>query len=257
MQRLAILVYGIGVYVVFTGTVLYAMGFVTGIVVPRTLDKAPPPVENWVGWLIDLGMLSLFALQHTVMARTNFKQRLTKIIPAAAERSTYVLMTCLILILIFWQWREIPGVIWSTDNPIAVRTIIGVSFLGWGIVFLATVLINNFELNGLSQVWRQFRGTAPAPKRFVTPLLYKYVRHPLYVGFFIAFMATPQMTAGHLLFAVVATAYVVLDVIFFEEPSLVSEFPDEYSKYQQRVRMFLPLPKRKKHAAQSTTSSES
>ncbi|MFG0256958.1 MAG: methanethiol S-methyltransferase [Phycisphaerales bacterium JB043] len=250
MQRLAVLTYGVVVYAFFFLTFLYAIGFVTGIVVPRTIDQAPLfEVSGWQVWAVNIGILCLFAIQHTIMARQGFKRWLTRFIPQAAERSTFVLMTCLILNLLFVGWQPLTQVIWNVENQAAAWTFTGISLLGWGLVLVSTFLINHFHLFGLQQVWFNFTGKGEAPKRFVTPFLYKLTRHPLYLGFFIAFWAAPTMTVGHLLFALITTAYVVFEVVFFEEPDLVRDFQTEYPRYQRTVRMFLPLPRRSKGGA--------
>ncbi|MHC4977021.1 MAG: methanethiol S-methyltransferase [Planctomycetota bacterium] len=250
MQRFAVLTYGVVVYAFFFLTFLYAIGFVTGIVVPRTIDEpALFEVSGAAAWLVNIGILGLFGIQHTIMARKGFKNWLTRFIPKAAERSTFVLVTCLILNLLYIGWQPMTGVVWDVQNQALASVLIGVSLLGWGIVLLATFLINHFHLFGLHQVWSNFTDGGEPPKKFVTPMLYKVTRHPLYLGFFIAFWAAPTMTVGHLLYALITTTYVVFEVVFFEEPDLVRDFKTEYPLYQRTVRMFLPLPKRSKGGA--------
>jgi methanethiol S-methyltransferase len=241
MRRFLILAYGIVAYVVFLVSFLYAIGFVGGFVVPRTIDSGPQ-TETTTTVLIDLALLSLFAVQHSVMARPFFKRWWTKIIPPAAERSTYVLASSVILFLLFWQWRPLPSVVWSVTNPVLAGGLWGLFGLGWLIVLMSTFLINHFDLFGLRQVYLQFTGQPYMPLPFRTPLLYRIVRHPIMVGFLIAFWATARMTQGHLLFAAVVTVYVLI-ALQLEERDLLTYYGDEYSSYRRRVRMLLPLPR--------------
>ena len=238
MGPILALAYGVAAYFVFLCTFLYAIGFVNGVVVPKTVDtgSAGPIGEALV---IDVLLLSLFAVQHSVMARKPFKRWLTQFVPASIERSTYVLLASLALILLFWQWRPIPAVVWEAANPALAMALLGLSLLGWAIVLLSTFLINHFELFGLQQVLLNLVGRDAAEPRFRTPLLYKLVRHPLYLGFIIAFWATPMMTAGHLLFALVTTVYILV-AIALEERDLIELFGDEYRRYRQRVAMLIP-----------------
>jgi methanethiol S-methyltransferase len=187
--------YGLLAYVVFLAAFLYAIGFIAGLVVPKTIDTgAVTPVVNAL--VIDILLLSLFAVQHSVMARTTFKRWWTQFVPAAIERSTYVLLASLALILLFWQWRPIPAIILQTTNPVLVMALVGLSFVGWFIVLVSTFLINHFELFGLRQVINHLAARTAGAPRFKTPFLYKIVRHPIYLGFIVAFWATPAMTAG-------------------------------------------------------------
>lgn len=239
MARILALLYGSVAYLVFLGTFLYAIGFVTGLVVPKTVDmgSVAPTGEALV---VNILLLSLFAVQHSVMARKSFKRWWMQFVPPAIERSTYVLLASLALILLFWQWRAIPAIVWQVTNPTMRLAMLGLSFVGWFIVLLSTFLISHFELFGLQQVIMNFTGRAGAEPRFKTPMLYKVVRHPIYLGFIIAFWATPVMTAGHLLFALVTTAYIFVGIAL-EEGDLIERFGDEYRHYRQRVAMLVPF----------------
>lgn len=236
--KLAGLAYGIASYAIFVLTFLYAVAFVSNLFVAKTIDTGDlvPPGEALV---INLLLLSVFAIQHSVMARRSFKQWWTRWVPPSVERSTYVLFSSLALILLFWQWRPIPAVVWSLSNPNLANLVTALSFVGWGIVLISTFLLSHFELFGLHQVASDLRGMATPEPQFRTPLFYKFVRHPLYFGFLVAFWATPTMTAGHLLFAAACTGYILVG-IFFEEHDLVAVFGDEYRHYQDRVSMLLP-----------------
>ncbi|KYH02611.1 methanethiol S-methyltransferase [Bradyrhizobium sp. DOA1] len=230
--------YGIAAYVVFFVTILYAIGFVMGLVVPKTIDTgtATPPFEAII---VNLLLMALFAIQHSVMARQGFKAWWTQFVPRPVERSTYVLLASLSLLLLFWQWRPLPAVIWEVQNPDLAVTVVTLAFAGWVLVFTSTFIINHFELFGLHQVTNHLVGKEAEAPRFKTPLLYKFVRHPIYLGFIIAFWATPVMTAGHLLFAVVTTLYIFVGIAL-EERDLVALFGDEYRQYKQRVSMLIP-----------------
>ncbi len=230
--------YGVAAYAVFFVTFLYAIGFVSGLVAPKTIDSgAAGPLAQAV--VVNLLVMSVFAIQHSVMARRWFKRWWTQIIPASVERTTYVLLASLALALLFWQWRPIPTVVWQVESPQLALGLTGLAFVGWLIVLTSTFLINHFELFGLQQVATNLAGR-PMPKpQFRMPLFYRYVRHPIYLGFMIAFWATPTMTVGHLLFAAVTTAYIVVGASL-EEHDLVAVFGDDYRRYRQRVSMLIP-----------------
>ena len=243
MNRIAAFVYGSTSYVIFLVTFLYAIGFVGNFAVPKSMDS--PAAGSWTTALtIDLVLLSLFAVQHSVMARPGFKRLLTRVIPPVLERSTYVLASSLALLLLFWQWRPLGGVIWDVHNPIGRTLLYGGFAFGWGLVLFTTFVINHFDLFGLRQVWRHLQGKPQSALRFVTPRLYRIVRHPLYVGWFFAFWSTPTMTATHLVFALMTTAYILV-AIQLEERDLMREHP-EYVTYREQVPMLVPsLPRQK------------
>lgn len=230
--------YGMASYLVFFVTILYAIGFVMGLVVPKNIDTGvAPPMTSAI--VVNLLLMSLFAVQHSVMARKGFKAWWTKYVPKPVERSTYVLAASACLLLLFWQWRPIPAVVWQVDDPDLAVAVAMLSLTGWVLVFTSTFLINHFELFGVSQVANHLVDKeVPAPQ-FRTPLLYKFVRHPIYLGFIIAFWAAPVMTAGHLMFAAVTTAYIMVG-IWLEERDLIEMFGDQYREYKQRVSMLIP-----------------
>jgi len=243
MGKLLAVLYGVVCYVIFFVTFLYAIGFVDGLVVPKTIDSGAvgPLVPSLV---IDAILLGVFAVQHSVMARPAFKARWTKLVPPAIERSTYVLLASLALILLFWQWRPLPEpAIWSFTG-LTATVLVAISFLGWATVLLSTFLINHFDLFGLRQVHAYATGKAIPPSDFHTPLFYRVVRHPLYLGFIIAFWAAPTMSLGHLVFAIATTGYLLI-AIQLEEHDLVAHFGDTYRDYKRRVSMILPWPARK------------
>jgi len=238
MNRLLAFAYGLVVYCFFLVTFLYAMGFVGNLIVPKAIDDgAAGPVVAAV--LVNVALLGLFAVQHSVMARPAFKRRWTKIVPKPVERSTFVLFASAVLALLLWQWRPIGGVVWAVTDPVGVSLLYAIFAIGWGVLLAATFLINHFELFGVAQVWRNLRGVEPAPVKFRTPGLYRWVRHPIYLGFVLAFWATPLMTVGHLLFALATTAYILIG-IWFEERDLIVEFGEQYRRYRASVGMLLP-----------------
>ena len=234
--RFIAFLYGLTAYAVFFVTFLYAIGFVSGLVVPKTIDSgaAVPMIEAVI---VNLLLMSLFAIQHSVMARRQFKQWWTKLVPPSVERTTYVLFSSLALILLFWQWRPMPAVVWQIGDPQMAMAVTALAFVGW--VLTSTFLINHFELFGLHQVANNLAGRPMPESRFRTPLFYKFVRHPIYLGFIIAFWAAPTMTVGHLLFAAVTTAYIFVGILL-EEHDLIAAFGDDYRRYRQRVAMLVP-----------------
>lgn len=243
MGRIIAFVYGLVCYLIFLLAFLYAIGFVGNIVVPKSIDTGTegPLVQSLI---INGLLLSLFALQHSVMARQWFKKRWTQIIPEPIERSTYVLLASLTLLLMYWQWRPIKTVVWNVENPTGQILLQGLFWIGWGGVLFSTYLIDHFALFGLKQVSNYMKGLSEQSLPFKTPSLYRMVRHPLYLGFIIAFWSAPRMTVGHLFFAVITTAYILV-AIQFEERDLTSSYGDLYRTYRQRVWMLIPLPPRK------------
>jgi protein-S-isoprenylcysteine O-methyltransferase Ste14 len=241
MGRILSFAYGVAAYLFFAVTFAYAAFFVAGLAVPKTIDTgiATPPLTAAV---IDLGLMALFALQHSVMARQSFKRWWTNFVPQAIERSTYVLASSIVLALLLWQWRPLPVAVWAVENPFWSTAIWSLAAGGWSIVALSTFLISHFELFGLAQVMRHLTRREPQAPEFRTPLLYRFVRHPLYLGFTIAFWAAPVMSAGHLLFAVATTAYIFLGA-GLEERDLVGAFGEAYRGYQAKVPMIFPWKK--------------
>jgi len=241
MGKLFILLYGVISYIIFFLTFLYAIGFVGNILVPKSMDSgAEGPLMNAL--LVNLVLLGIFAVQHSVMARPGFKTWWTKIVPKAAERSTYTLLSSLALILLFYYWQPMGGVIWEVENSIGEMILYALFAFGWAMVLISTFLINHFDLFGLRQVWLNFQGKEYKSLIFTTPGPYKMIRHSLYLGFFIAFWATPTMTAAHLFFAVVTTIYVLL-AIQWEEKDLVTALGEDYAEYRRRVPMIIPFMK--------------
>ena len=238
-KGLVAFLYGLICYLLFFVTFLYAVGFLANVLVPKSIDSGSAgPLA--VAVIVDLLLLGLFALQHTVMARPGFKRWWTRIVPASVERSTFVLATSLVLLFLFWQWRPLPTTIWEVQNASGRMLLWAICGVGWITVFLGTFMINHFHLFGLYQVWNRLLGRdAPEPV-FQTRGLYGYVRHPLMVGFIIAFWATPTMSLGHLIFAAASTGYIALGTKLFEEKDLVHFIGEPYRRYQEKVPAFLP-----------------
>jgi protein-S-isoprenylcysteine O-methyltransferase Ste14 len=247
-KRLTIFLYGVACYAVFFATFLYAIGFIGNFAVPRTLDGAPG-ASFTASLLADLGLLGLFAIQHSVMARPAFKRWSTRLVPESAERSTYVLLSSLALIALFAWWQPLGGMVWTVTDPTLRGVIWGAFAFGWLLVLVSTFLINHFDLFGLRQVWLQLLGRPYTQLAFGTPGPYRLVRHPLYVGWFFAFWATPTMTGSHLVFAIATTAYILI-AIQLEERDLIGHFGDTYRDYKQRVPMLVPFSRRRQDRRQ-------
>jgi protein-S-isoprenylcysteine O-methyltransferase Ste14 len=231
-------VYGLFCYVVFLGSFLYSIGFIGDFLVPKTIDS-PASVDWPEALVVDLVVLSLFAVQHSAMARQGFKAMWTQIVPRAVERSTYVLISSLLLALICWKWQAIPAVVWDVSSPLVKLLLVALFGLGWLILLLSTFMINHFDLFGLQQVYLRMRGLDYRPPSFAIRGLYKFVRHPLYLGFVIAFWATPHMSLGHLVFSLTTTGYIFVGILL-EERDLMKSHAAEYGAYRARVPMLLP-----------------
>jgi protein-S-isoprenylcysteine O-methyltransferase Ste14 len=231
-------VYGVICYAVFLGTFLYAVGFIGDLIVPKAIDSAPT-IALPTSFIIDVALLGLFAVQHSVMARPGFKAVWTKIVPTPLERSTYVLLASLVLMLLFWKWQAIPEIVWSASSPILTDVLLVLFAIGWVIVLLSTFMINHFDLFGLRQTYLRMRGIDYAPLTFTQQAFYKFVRHPIMLGFIIAFWATPHMSVGHLVFSIATTAYIFVG-IFLEERDLMKYHSAEYGAYRARVPMLFP-----------------
>ncbi len=241
IKRLATFIYGVLCYLTFFGTFLYAVGFIGNLFVPKSIDSGRTGSLG-EALLIDAGLLAVFAVQHSLMARPWFKRGWTRIVPPAAERSTYVLLSSLLLLLLFWQWRPIGGVVWNIEQPAFKIGIHALYATGWLLVLSSTFLINHFDLFGLRQVFLFLLGRPYTDIKFRTPVLYKHVRHPLYLGWLLAFWSTPTMTIAHLVFAIATTAYIFV-AIQLEEKDLTDVYGDEYRQYKKRVPMIVPLRK--------------
>lgn len=238
-KRVATFIYGAFCYLLFFGTFLYATGFIGNIIVPKSIDsgRSGPLGE---ALLINAGLLALFAIQHSVMARPGFKKIWTRFVPQTIERSTYVLLSSLAMLLLFWQWRPMGGLVWNVENQTLRMTIHGLCITGWAIVFLSTWMINHFDLFGMRQVYLYLIGREYTQLPFGTPFFYRHVRHPLYLGWLLAFWCTPTMTVAHLLFAVMTTGYILV-AIQLEEKDLIAAYGERYRKYKARVPMIIPV----------------
>lgn len=236
------LVYGVISYLFFLASLLYAMGFVGNVLVPKSIDSgAADGAGVGTAVLVNVILLGIFAVQHSVMARQEFKRIWTKLVPRPIERSTYVLISSLLLFLLYWLWVPIPAAVWDVSGT-SLGTLLWVMYwIGWGLVLASSFFIDHFELFGLRQVYAQFQQVEFDPPDFQAPYLYKYVRHPLMLGFFIAFWATPRMSTGHMIFSIATSGYIVIGTLL-EERDMIRRFGDRYKRYRKAVGMFFPLP---------------
>ena len=242
MKKMFFLLYGLVAYLIFFGTFCYAIGFVSTLFVSKHLDSGPQSPLG-AALLVDVLLLSLFALQHSVMARPAFKRWWTRFVAEPIERSTYVLLASLCLLLLFWQWQPLPAVVWEVENQVGVVMFQALSALGWLLVLLSTFMINHFDLFGLKQVYDHLKAIKPRPLAFKVTFFYGIVRHPIMLGFLIAFWAAPVMTVGHLLFSGMTTLYILVAVAFLEERDLRHLYGEKYEEYQKRVPMLIPFSK--------------
>lgn len=251
MKRLIVFIYGIISYLLFLGAFLYAIGFVGNLLVPKSIDSGETGALG-MSLLINALILGLFAVQHSIMARPWFKEILTKIIPQAAERSTFVLFTSLIFFLMFWQWRPLGDIVWQFESGAAYMALTAFFWIGWAVVLVSTFLVNHFDLFGLQQITSYLNKKEVKEPEFTDRSLYKYVRHPIMLGFLIAFWATPTMSVGHLFFTVMCTGYIIAGV-WFEEADLKRHFGERYIQYCEEVPMLIPFTKfsRKKPSPQA------
>jgi len=245
MEKLISFVYGIIAYIIFLISFLYAIGFIGNFIVPKSIDAGTETAFS-NALLINALLLSIFAIQHSVMARPAFKKWFTTIINPAIERSTYVLLSSLALLLLYWKWQPMPAIVWKTENESIALIFTGIYFLGWLIVFFSTFMINHFELFGLKQIFDNLNSRFSKDYNFKVNYLYKIVRHPIMLGFIIAFWATPEMTVGHLIFAIITTIYIFIAIKYLEEKDLKKYFGKEYEDYQNNVPMIIPFTKSKK-----------
>jgi methanethiol S-methyltransferase len=238
-KRIATFIYGVISYLLFLGTFLYAIGFIGNLVVPKSIDSGRTGSLSSAP-LIDAALLTLFAVQHSLMARPWFKRAWTRIVSKPAERSTYVLLSSVALLLLFWQWQPIGGVVWTVEKTGLQMVIYGLYAIGWLLVLSSTFLINHFDLFGLRQVFLFLIGRPYTQLKFGTPMFYRHIRHPLYLGWLFAFWSTPTMTVAHLVFAIATTAYIFV-AIQLEEKDLMETFGDDYRHYKKTVPMIIPV----------------
>jgi methanethiol S-methyltransferase len=243
MAGFVAVLYGVIAYGFTLVALLYLIGFVGNLIVPKSIDSGTvgPLLQSVV---VDTMLIGLFAVQHSVMARQGFKSWWTRIVPTSVERSTYVLFASFALLILYWQWQPIPTLVWAVQNPAGAAVLEGIFWLGWVVLVASTFLLSHFELFGLTQVFARLFGRQPSNAKFRTPLLYRHVRHPIYLGVLLAVWATPAMTIGHLLFSVVITGYILIG-IQLEEHDLIQQFGDQYRGYRQQAAMLVPLPGRK------------
>ncbi|MEH6406736.1 MAG: methanethiol S-methyltransferase [Leeuwenhoekiella sp.] len=252
MKKFIILVYGVLAYILFLFSFLYAIGFVGNLIVPKSIDSGNE-TDFLAALVFNIVLLSVFALQHSIMARPAFKKLWIRIIGKAVERSTYVLFSSLALILIFWKWQPMTDTVWSIENNALALSLRALFFMGWAIVLLSTFMISHFELFGLTQIFNNFKNKVSQSPKFQVNFFYKLVRHPIMLGFLVAFWATPVMTTGHLLFTVITTAYILIAVKFLEEKDLKKALGSKYVNYQKEVPMIIPFTKKRKVSAKSRT----
>jgi protein-S-isoprenylcysteine O-methyltransferase Ste14 len=243
MKKYIIFIYGIVAYCIFLIAFLYAIGFAGNLFVPKTIDSGVEPTLP-KAILTNIILLSIFALQHSIMARPKFKEWFISIFSHAMERSTYILLSSLALVLVYWQWQPITTLVWETESTIFSNILTGIFFLGWLIVLLSTFMINHFELFGLAQIFDNLKNKKTSNPKFQTNYFYKLVRHPIMLGFLIAFWATPIMTLGHLLFSIVTTLYIFVAVKYLEEKDLRKYIGEDYETYQKEVPMIIPFTKK-------------
>jgi protein-S-isoprenylcysteine O-methyltransferase Ste14 len=239
MKSVSWVLYGVVAYATFLVAILYAIGFAGNLAVPKSIDSGPAGSVP-EALVVDLLLLGLFAVQHSVMARPWFKRAWTRFVPTAIERSTYVLFASVVLLLLYWQWRPIPAPVWSVTNPAGAAVLWGVFWLGWIVLVIATFLISHFELFGLRQAFARLLGLGDSSKEFRTPLLYRHVRHPIYFGFLLSFWAAPTMTVGHLVFSLATTGYILIG-LRLEERDLIEQFGDRYRRYRAEVSALIPF----------------
>ncbi|PRX57514.1 methanethiol S-methyltransferase [Flagellimonas meridianipacifica] len=253
MKKAIAFLYGIVAYLIFLGTFLYAIAFVGDFLVPKTINSGTE-IDFWPALGVDVALMTLFALQHSVMARPGFKRWWTKFVPKPIERSTFVLLSSLALILLYWKWVPMKTVVWEVSSPVGIVILYVLFALGWLIVLLATFMINHFDLFGLKQVYEYLKNIESKPVEFKLTLFYRIVRHPIMLGFIIAFWATPVMTLGHLIFAVTTTLYILVAISYLEESDLVKMHGEKYREYQKKVPKILPFPRKnnKKREAHRT-----